>query len=489
MQNNRINIAEINTWVWLREIERKYGRHLTLDHIPPSEWNDIEKLGFNAIWLMGIWRRSPLGRSISRENQDLYPAYQESLEDWKYSDLPGSPYCIKDYSVDPSFGNQLCLEKLKKSLNKKGFKLILDFVPNHLARDNYLVESHPAYFIQGTEIDFESKPQEYFRSGDHIIAYGKDPFFPPWQDTAQVNAFSEGYRITMINELKRIGKICDGVRVDMAMLLLNGVFAKTWRDKAGVIPEKEFWSEIITEVRKTHPSMIFLAEVYWGKEWELMQLGFDYCYDKRLYDRIIHENAETIRLHLQADIGFQQKLVRYIENHDEVRASSVLPLQKLKAATLLVSTVPGGRLMYEGQWHGRKSMNHVLLGRRKNERVDRETLDFHFNLTNELNRLHDNGIWSLCESTGWLNNQTYENILSYTWQDGGSKDLIVINYSKEQSQARLMLPWKEIGNSPIKFKDNFTKSEYTYQGSEISQNGLFVDLEPFGYHFFTVFLK
>jgi glycosidase len=488
MANKKLLMAEVNTWVWLSDLERKYGRQLTLDRVPPNEWDEFVELGFNAIWLMGIWRRSPLGRTISRENTNLYPAYSQSLPDWKKADLHGSPYCIKEYMVDSRYGGIIALEKVRKDLRRRGLRLILDFVPNHLAIDHQWVSTHREYFIQGDESDLERKPDEYFQTEDGIFAYGRDPFFPPWQDVVQVNAFSSEYRRAVIQELKKIGRICDGVRCDMAMLLLNKTFSRSWQVKADSIPENEFWGEVLSDVKKTHPSMLFFAEVYWGMEWELMQLGFDYCYDKRLYERLVRENAPTIRMHLEANIEFQKHLLRFLENHDEPRIASQIQFQKQKAAAVISFTLPGACLFYEGQWDGRRQSNHVLLGRREPERLNKEIFEFYKKLIPAIRKIHDNGIWELCKVTGWLNNNTCDNLIPYTWQAGPNKNLIIVNYSNEQSQGRVLIPWAELKDIDVQLSDNLDQNVFIRSGMELKNKGLFVDLPPWSYHFLTTYL-
>ncbi len=120
-----------------------------------------------------------------------------------------------------------------------------------------------------------------------------------------------------------------------------------------------------------------MAEAYWDLEWELQQQGFDYCYDKRLYDRLEHDTAESVRLHLCADLAYQEKLVRFIENHDEPRAHSVFSPQKERAAAVTIATIPGARLFHEGQFEGRKVRLPVFLGRRPAEPVDPDLRAFY----------------------------------------------------------------------------------------------------------------
>ena len=140
----------------------------------------------------------------------------------------------------------------------------------------------------------------------------------------QLNAFSQDLRDAHVATLRDIADQCDGVRCDMAMLMMNETFARTWGERVGPAPAGDYWPEVIAAVREDHPDFCFIAEAYWDLEWALQSQGFDYCYDKRLYDRLLHETAEDVRLHLTADTGYQQRLLRFVENHDEPRAASVL---------------------------------------------------------------------------------------------------------------------------------------------------------------------
>ena len=151
-----------------------------------------------------------------------------------------------------------------------------------------------------------------------FIACGRDPFFPPWRDVAQLNYFNPATREAMIGVLTTIAQHCDGVRCDMAMLVLNDVFAQTWQQRVDLLwglPDEEFWPEATRRV-----PMTYLAEVYWDREYQLQQQGFDFTYDKRLLDRLHHGDAAEARGHLQADPGYSAKLARFLENHDEARS-------------------------------------------------------------------------------------------------------------------------------------------------------------------------
>jgi glycosidase len=264
-------IYEINTWVWLDELSRKEQCALTLASVPAAEWDGIAALGFDAVWLMGVWERSPAGIRISMANDGLLSQFRLALPDFTERDNVGSPYCVRRYAVDAHLGGDEALAIARNELARRGMRLILDFVPNHVAPDHPWVDEHPAYFIQGNEEDAGTDPQSFFSFGGSVFACGRDPYFPAWPDVLQLNAFDKGLRSAVIETLSGIAGQCDGVRCDMAMLLINCIFARTWQSRAGAIPEMDYWVEVIPAVKKKYPEFQFIAEAYWDLEWELQQ--------------------------------------------------------------------------------------------------------------------------------------------------------------------------------------------------------------------------
>ena len=206
--------------------------------------------------------------------------------------------------------------------------LVLDFVPNHVAPDHPWVIEHPEYFVRGNADDARTDPASFIEVKGNVFACGRDPHFPAWPDVLQLTAFQPGLRQAVIETISTIAGQCDGIRCDMAMLLLNTIFERTWSTRAGQRPASEYWVDVIPAIKQAHPGFLFIAEAYWGLEWELHQQGFDICYDKTLYDRLEHNNPESVRLHLCADLAYQQKLLRFIENHDEPRAAAAFSPEK-----------------------------------------------------------------------------------------------------------------------------------------------------------------
>ena len=479
-------IYEINTWVWLNELSRKYNRPVTLATVPAEEWSLLSSFGFDAIWLMGVWERSPAGIAIANHNPALLADFRRALPDFRLEDNVGSPYCIRRYVVDKHLGGPQGLAVARKELARRGLRLILDFVPNHVAPDHPWALSHAEYFIQGNEEDLRREPASFVAAGGRVLACGRDPHFPAWLDVLQLNAFQPELRQAVVRTLGDIAGQSDGVRCDMAMLLINSIFERTWGRRAGPRPATEYWRDVIEAVQGMHPDFLFVAEAYWDREWELQQQGFDYCYDKRLYDRLEHDSAESVRLHLGADLAYQEKLVRFIENHDEPRAASIFPPARERAAAVTIATIPGARLFHEGQFEGRKIKLPVFLGRRPEEPADADLRAFYQTLLNAdfLEGLRE-GRWQLCGRTGWPDNASFQNLVAWCWHSVQEQRLIVVNLSNSAAQGMVRLPWEELPGSRWQVTDLFTGQMYERGGDEMQYPGLYVDLPPWGFHILT----
>jgi hypothetical protein len=244
---------------------------------------------------------------------------------------------------------------------------------------------------------------------------------------------------------------------------------------------------VISAIKATHPAFRFIAEAYWDLEWELQQQGFDYCYDKKLYDRMEKANAESVRLHLLADRSYQEKMVRFIENHDEPRAATAFPSGKGRAAAVAILTLPGAKLLYEGQFEGRKVRLPVFLGRRPAEPVDSDLVAFYGRLLQAVNReAFRDGAWCLCERSGWPDNQSCLDILAWCWAWEGQRHLIVINFGDQTAQARVHLPWDELRGRQWRLADALSGDHYDRGGDEMRDAGLYVDLRPWQCHLFGV---
>jgi hypothetical protein len=432
---------------------------------------------------MGAWERSPAGLRIAQAHAGFQAEFRRVLPDYTPEDLVGSPYCVRRYVVDAHLGGPEALASARQRLAQYGLRLVLDFVPNHVAPDHPWITEHPEYFIQGSTEDLSRAPGEFFEVAGHVLAHGRDPYFPPWPDVAQLNVFHPGLRQAALETLCEIASQCDGMRCDMAMLLITHIFAQTWGQQAGTPPAAEFWTEVIAAVRQRYPDTLFMAEAYWDLEWELQQQGFNYCYDKRLYDRLEHNTAESVRLHLCADLAYQESLVRFIENHDEPRAAATFPGAKARAAAVTVTTLPGAKLLHDGQLEGRTVKVPVFLRRRPTEPIDETLRAFYRRLLTVLKaRALREGEWQLCERTGWLDNPSFLNVVAWCWRAGRERYVLVVNLSDSRSQARIRLPWEELTGRSWRLTDAFSGEVYERDGNYMRDPGLYVDLDAWGFH-------
>lgn len=345
------SLYQINTRVWLRRLSKERGRRTTLADIDDATIDGFVGQGFDWLWLLSVWQTGSAGRAVSRSNPEWQAEFKAFLPDLREDDICGSGFAITAYQVSDEIGGDAALAKFRQRLARRGIKLMLDFVPNHTAPDHPWVKTNPDYYVQGDEDQLTRAPDNYLRvetdRGPLILAHGRDPNYPGWPDTLQLNYANPRLQSAQIEELIAIAARCDGVRCDMAMLVLPDVFQRTW----GLVPEP-FWPKATAAARQAHSEFLFMAEVYWDLEWTLQQQGFDYCYDKRLYDRLRSGDVKSIRGHLRAGLDYQDKLARFLENHDEPRAASAFEWPKHRTAAAITYLSPGLRFFHQGQFEG-----------------------------------------------------------------------------------------------------------------------------------------
>jgi hypothetical protein len=482
-------IYEVNTAVWLGGLSRAAGRPVTLADVADSDWDAITPAGTDAVWLMGVWERSPAGIALANANAELQASFRAALPDLRPEDIAGSPYCVRCYVADPAFGGPTALAAARAALAARGVRLILDYVPNHVAPDHPWVTSHPELFVPGDDDDIKAEPGGWMRAAGHVLAHGRDPYFPPWPDVVQLNAFSPEARAATTKTLDDIAGQCDGIRCDMAMLLTNDVFARTWAGRTGPVPAEEFWPAVITGLRGWHPEVVLIAEAYWDFEWTLQHQGFDFCYDKRLYDRITGGGPAAVRDHLRADLSYQSQLVRFLENHDEPRIASTLPAGAGRAAAVAVATLPGATLWHEGQFEGRRVRPPVFLSRRPSEPLDSDLAGWYRRLlaTVDEHRVR-RGQWRLLEVTGWPDNQSCRNLIAWSWDgdDDGERHVIVVNLSPGQADGQVPLPWPGLAGRDWYMTDLLAERVFERNGAELASPGLYVALGPWECHLLSV---
>ena len=122
MRNNP-HILEINARSWLARYEREQGRKFTLADVPAAFWEKIQEAGFDAVWLMGVWKLSTVAEKIARENEEILNQVRTSKPNFKTEDIAASPYAVYDYTVDEFFGGNEALAAFRKNLNDRGIQL------------------------------------------------------------------------------------------------------------------------------------------------------------------------------------------------------------------------------------------------------------------------------------------------------------------------------------------------------------------------------
>jgi Alpha amylase, catalytic domain len=482
------SLFQVNTRVRLTELSDNLGRPATLDDISDDEIDRLAAVGFDWIWFLGVWQTGPMGRQVSLSDADLLREYHRALPDFDQLDVCGSCFSVRSYAAHSEFGGDEALRRLRRRLNDRGLLLMLDFVPNHTAPDHPWVNENPDYYVPGDESRLASEPRNYGRiltaKGPLVLAYGRDPYFPGWMDTLQLNYGNPRVQEAMIGELAKIACLCDGVRCDMAMLLLPEVFRRTWGIEA-----QAFWPRAIEEVRRRAPGFTFMAEVYWDLEWALQQQGFDYTYDKRLYDRLRDLQARPVRDHLRAGLDFQTKLARFLENHDEPRAAATFPPEVHRAAAVVSFLAPGLRFFHRGQFEGHKVRIPVQLRRGPREASDPELTEFYGRLLAVLcEPTLRSGDWRLLGCLpAWDGNPSWDGFIAFAWDGlGGNCYVVPVNYADQRSQCYIPLPFEHLGGFEWRLRDLMGPASYDRDGYQLLSPGLYLDMPAWGYHVFEL---
>ena len=483
-------LYEINTVAWLFELSQKTGKPMLLRDVPSEEWDKLKALGMDYVWLMGVWTRSQEGRKVSLYGQDFHRLFETILPACTEEDIIGSCYSISSYGPDPLVGNWEDLDHARDELHKRGMGLILDFVPNHTGVDHHWIFEHPEYYIQVSQEDYRNDEDSFFKVDEGgktlYFAHGRDPNFPSWSDTAQVNYFNPEARAAMIERLKIIAQHCDGLRCDMAMLVMNEIFQRVWgwanQNPKYEMPRQEFW----TEVTRQLPGLVYIAEAYWDTEWQLQQLGFDFVYDKKLYDRMKGGNPHEVYLHLTAGLDYQQKLARFIENHDELRSIEAFGRSKVKAVATLVSTLPGLKIYFHGQMEGKRIRLPIQIRQSKPDPIDPGIKAFYDKLLPEVNEdIFHSGTWQLKEVLLDID-ITSENLIAFTWKLQDSLRLIIVNLSQRTSYGRVSFQDDVSESQNYTFIDKLSDQSFVQSGKILAHPGLSFKLSGYQAQLFEI---
>ena len=483
-------LYEVNTRCWLRALSEKSGTAITLANVPDSRLAGWAKLGFTHIWLMGVWTTGPRARAEALKHADLRKAYDLVLPGWREVDVGGSPYAIGDYQVPSALGGEAGLAVFRQKLHDHRLKLMLDFVPNHLGLDHPWVAEQPELFVQ-SPLQVPGTFAQQNRTGVRWLAHGRDPYFAPWTDVVQVDYRRPAARSAMTQLLQSIAGRCDGIRCDMAMLMLNDVFAKTWESFPIAnlqSPSSEFWASAIPLAKDTHPGFLFLAEGYWGLEARLQTLGFDYTYDKPLYDGLVARDGVGVQRHLLGmPTGMVAASAHFLENHDEPRIASILSPSEHRAAALLTLGLPGMRFLHDGQLGGAQRRIPVQLARCASEPVQADIQNLYQQLLAVLpgTAVGQGSVELLQPRPAWPDNPTARNFVVVQWQKSAPEfDLVVVNLAPHRSQCYARLTVQHLTAHNWAMKDLLGPEFYKRSGDDLQDQGLYLDLPAQGAQLF-----
>jgi len=289
----------------------------------------------------------------------------------------------------------------------------------------------------------------------------------------------------MTDVLIDIASMCDGLRVDMAMLLINRIHAQCWgnvlKETGWDMPESEFWTDAIKAVREKHPDTILMAEVYWGLDEELMKQGFDATYDKAIYDIAISKHLDNLRGYIGSKSEeFLAHSTHFVENHDEPRAVAEFGgKMPANCAAGMLFTLPGIRLQFHGQWSGKSKMLDVHLRRCEDEERDEKNEAFYRKLNNILAEdIFHKGSWRMTNifDAGRGDRQAWR-MSGWTWSHEGDNQLFVANYSDEEAGGHIILEGMT-SEGKVDLKEQFADTSYERDAAELKSEGLFVWLKP-----------
>ncbi len=256
----------------------------------------------------------------------------------------------------------------------------------------------------------------------------------------------------------------------------------------GLRPHDEFWSSAISTVRQDHPGFLFLAEAYWGLEPRLQALGFDYTYDKALYDGLVAQDPAGVQHHLlELSAEAVAKSAHFLENHDERRVASILSPAEHRAAALLILGLPGMRFLHEGQLTGARLKLPVQLARRAEEPPVPEIASLYNQLLTTLpgTAVGQGSGQLLKPRAAWPGNPTVRNFVIVQWQSRAPGfEVVVVNLAPHRSQCYAPLAVQNLAAHNWEMKDLLGHESYKRSGDDLQNQGLYLDLPAYGAQLF-----
>ncbi|KAL0236855.1 hypothetical protein PCE1_000252 [Barthelona sp. PCE] len=473
-------IFEQSAAPWLYALSQKYGTKITFANIPDAEINFIVDFKFDLLYLLGVWQKGEIGPNLDRNNPDILEDCHKLMDNCNPKvDIIGSPFSIVEFVVAEEFGGNEGLAVLRQQLKRHGVGLMLDYVPNHTALDSPNVEACPECYIRCPE-GWDCDPEVYYKNG---IAFGSSGKGDHWRDVAQLNYWEPKTMHYSINNMLAAASMCDALRVDMAMVVMNDNFENSWKPQLDAWgysrPTQEFWSYAIKQVKAKFGTYI-IGEQYWHSEGPLQNLGFDALYDKEnLLDDLKSLNVRSVSSYVGWRKRWMVHMVKFLGNHDEPTIWEEFHhnFQISKAAGMIAFTLPGPRFFWAGQMTGQKTRLKVQFLRRHLNPVDSDLFGFYQRLANvyahpTLNQ--DPEYWT------WIPTSN-NNVVAWVWSSKVTKKnvLVVVNYSGNDNQwESIKLDYKpdHAGGAAVEFKELISGTTYSRNIDDLRSTGLHVGL-------------
>ena len=477
-------LYEISTRPWLYELSKKYEKSIKkLKDIPLEEFDYLQENGIEIVWMMGVWKLGSYGLEFDKKMD-----YSSFLPNWTEDDVIGSPYAITEYTCNPNIGTDDDLIWLREELNSRNMKLMLDFVPNHSAIDAPTASKTKLYIRAPVG---EKDPNKYTEDG---LAFGRYNFeAEPWKDVIQWNYWEEETRELMKNNLMTVLSFADGVRCDVASLMLNDAFGETWKKELNYWgykrPETEFWEYAFKEVKAKYPKAIIMAEVYGDSEIEsLYKLGFTYTYDKELLDKLMGTSSDVNDYISQRTAKYWNHSAHFVENHDENRVVYNMKgnIEKSKAAGTIAATLGGLIFMNHGQWSGYKNKLEIHLRRGAYEMEDFGVKRYYKRLMQIIQNsaFKISGFYYIDDISG----EKKKDFVGYIREDGDDHYLVVVNYSETAGCAQVPI-YNIEGKGQIGLHEVIDDVGYIRYIDNIKEDGLTVCLYPWQTQIFQYNIK
>jgi len=473
-----------STLVWLDQLSSKYQRDIhTLDAIPDEELDSLRDNGFTALWLIGLWERSPASKRIKNLCGN--------------SDAESSAYSLKGYNISDRLGGWNALNNLKDRCWKRGIRLASDMVPNHTGLDSDWLFTHPEYFIQqdyppfpsysytGTNLsnnpDFEIKIEDHYydrsdaavtfmkrdnRTGEtKFIFHGNDGTTMAWNDTAQIDFLNPQAREAVIQQILDVARAFPIIRFDAAMTLAKRHIQRLWYPKPGCggdvagrvshemsdeefnrrIP-KEFWREVVDRVQAEVPDTLLLAEAFWMMEsYFVRTLGMHRVYNSAFMHMMKNEDNKKYRDSIKSTLAFDPEIlkryVNFMNNPDEDTAIAQFgDSDKYFGVCTVLSTMPGLPMFGHGQIEGYREKYGMEFQRAYwNEKPNEYLVNKHRERIFPV--LKKRYLFSECKNFQLFdahnNSGVQESIFAYTNGDDKTMTLVLYNNQYEHAEGTI----------------------------------------------------